>query len=144
MSKYMRKLTPSEMKLVTGGKRPSAGQGIADFISWAACGFHHRYALTGKTKEAAQLTDKQTERLQALEAARVSGFSDANIWKMDTVEAIGKNQFGYNPAQVRRVLMKFMNKDPRFEDLDVTVMVSMVNQYLEKYPDSKVKRAAGE
>ena len=100
--------------------------------------------LTGKTKEAAQLTDKQTERLQALEAARVSGFSDANIWKMDTVEAIGKNQFGYNPAQVRRVLMKFMNKDPRFEELDVAVMVSMVNQYLEKYPDSKVKRAAGE
>ena len=30
MSKYMRKLTPSEMELVTDGKRPSAGQGIAD------------------------------------------------------------------------------------------------------------------
>ena len=36
MSKYMRKLTPGEMELVTGGKRPSAGQGIVDFISWVA------------------------------------------------------------------------------------------------------------
>ena len=51
MSKYMRKLTPGEMELVTGGKRPSAGQGIMDFFSWVACGFHHRYALTGKTKK---------------------------------------------------------------------------------------------
>ncbi|MBR4502968.1 MAG: hypothetical protein IKP22_13970 [Clostridia bacterium] len=51
MSKYMRKLTPSEMELVTDGKRPSAGQGIADLFSWIACGFHHRYALTGKTRE---------------------------------------------------------------------------------------------
>ena len=51
MANHMRKLTPKEMERVTGGKRPSPGQGIVDFIAWAACGFHHRYALTGKTKE---------------------------------------------------------------------------------------------
>ncbi len=45
-----RELTPVELQCLTGGKKPTAGDGIIDFFSWVACGFHHRYFYTGKSK----------------------------------------------------------------------------------------------
>ena len=51
MANNMRRLTPGEMRLVTDGERPSAGRNAADFFAWVGCGFHHRYAFTGKTLE---------------------------------------------------------------------------------------------
>ena len=43
-------LTLLQMERAAGGKRPKPTDGIVDFFIWAACGFHHRYAPTGKTK----------------------------------------------------------------------------------------------
>ena len=43
-------LTPLQMERAAGGKRPKPTDGIVDFFIWAACGFHHRYIPTGKTK----------------------------------------------------------------------------------------------
>ena len=43
-------LTPIQAERVVGGKKPTAGEGIVDFFIWAACGFHHRYVPTGRTK----------------------------------------------------------------------------------------------
>lgn len=44
------KLKVDEMEQVAGGK-PNPGDGIVDFIAWAACGFNHHYVHTGKTKK---------------------------------------------------------------------------------------------
>ena len=46
----MYELTQLQMERATGGKKPTPVDGIIDLISWAACGFHHRYVPTGKTK----------------------------------------------------------------------------------------------
>ena len=43
-------LTLLQMERAAGGKRPKPTDGIVDFFIWAACGFHHRYIPTGKTK----------------------------------------------------------------------------------------------
>ena len=43
-------LTLLQMERAAGGKRPKPTDGIVDFFIWAACGFHHRYVPTGKTK----------------------------------------------------------------------------------------------
>lgn len=43
-------LTQLQMERAAGGKRPKPTDGIVDFFIWAACGFHHRYVPTGKTK----------------------------------------------------------------------------------------------
>ena len=43
-------LTPLRMERAAGGRRPSQTDGIVDFFIWAACGFHHRYVPTGKTR----------------------------------------------------------------------------------------------
>ena len=50
MNTSINELNQTEMQNVTGGKKPTAGEGIVDFFIWAACGFHHRYVPTGKTK----------------------------------------------------------------------------------------------
>ena len=44
-----RELSLEEMDTVTGGG-PSHGSGIVDFFAWIACGFHHDYVYTGRTK----------------------------------------------------------------------------------------------
>ena len=43
-------LTLLQMERAADGKRPKPTDGIVDFFIWAACGFHHRYVPTGKTK----------------------------------------------------------------------------------------------
>ena len=43
-------LTLLQMERAAGGKRPKPTDGIVDFFIWAACGIHHRYVPTGKTK----------------------------------------------------------------------------------------------
>ena len=43
-------LTLLQMERAAGGKRPKPTDGFVDFFIWAACGFHHRYVPTGKTK----------------------------------------------------------------------------------------------
>ncbi len=51
MNTSRRELNQHELELVTGGKRPTPGEGIVDFFIWVACGFHHNYFYTGKTKQ---------------------------------------------------------------------------------------------
>jgi len=46
----MYELTQLQMERAAGGKKPTPVDGIIDLIAWAACGFHHRYVPTGKTK----------------------------------------------------------------------------------------------
>ncbi len=43
-------LTPAEAQRVAAGKKPMAGEGIVDFFIWMACGFHHNYVPTGRTR----------------------------------------------------------------------------------------------
>lgn len=42
-------------RLEEGSSQPSSGQGLIDFFAWIACGFHHHYEPTGRTKRDLEL-----------------------------------------------------------------------------------------
>ena len=49
MENSVTELSLREMEHLAGGK-PGLVDGVVNFCSWVACGFHHNYRYTGKTK----------------------------------------------------------------------------------------------